>query len=876
MTIHPYRALTATMAIAFTALLIGCGQPFSPVANDTELTVPVTEPASLSFTFSVPEFPELAESGSSESRAIAPQTASAALLLGGVEHSEIFGTLTTDSWTGTFTGVPAATYAAGEITVELRDGSGAALTRGSTTQPVTVADGQTSSVAISCIPANPTPLTHLAPQTDSIASNTMTYYSFDVTAGSRHKVWIRDASAEGLAMLFDAQGRVLARQQVYRGDWRAIVIDPRTTGTYYLGVYGAYEYGGSMTSYEVMFADPTPHAAVVYEARPQNADGFTLQLESEATTDLGQFDQGYPESWEDNLQFEILNLGGEGYLEISSFTFTPSSSPLALQQAPQDTQIGWAERFYLDLDQESASAGAETATISFDYDLMDEYGTAVSTGHAFTATVEVEIVEPRPQMDVRVYYPTASNTESIENEGTWDIGQIVRDSEDSMFFDIRNEGRGNLEVTSVDMTDPTGQVTNLDTEARTTIPGDSDWRSFWMHAGDTPGPYSVTFTINSNAPSDPFSFTLEFEVVDYYGDPTVRLWDGWSHREVTSGTAVDMGPFFTASGSWGFGLNVENVGTNVLNVSSAAFSGNPGALAVGAYPTTPIDPGADDWIDVSFDTNEAAGSYTETLAVETDDPTGTHTLDYTYSLVTPGDVVVRLRNDTWGSRRSMPSDATHVYDLSRLMDDAWVGYTDRFYLEVRNEGTGSVTLTDQGAGVFAALSGSTAFSYVEMRDGSWDVASDGVIPAGESAYVGLELLGTLEDAYETTVSLAFDSGPTDYTLNLEHYVNDPYAGVAGTISYAANAGSTNGALVFYLDTDTDPSNGFERDFGMEMLGETTDYRVDWHDGEYYVYAWSDEDGSGAVDAGDYYGIADPFTITGGSITAGIDVTVTQQ
>jgi hypothetical protein len=303
-----HRAVSAALAgltLLVALAVAGCLQPFGVAEGGQTVTVPVSGLASLSITFAVPDFTaRMGDAAGAGPRAIAPQTASAALLLNNVGHSEVFGDLTTSTWSGTFTGVPAGTYGTGSVTVELRDGQGNALTRGSNTAAVTVVAGQTTSgVSISCIPVNPTPLTHFTPAAGSVAANSMKYFSFEASTVDRHKIWLMDSSDEGIMMIFDSQGRLVQERDFWEGQWSETTLWPVTSGTFYVGVYGAYRYGGNPTTFSVMSADDTPALAVVWQDQPRYRAPSTHRLESGTTFDLGEFDRGQPESWNDNLRF---------------------------------------------------------------------------------------------------------------------------------------------------------------------------------------------------------------------------------------------------------------------------------------------------------------------------------------------------------------------------------------------------------------------------------------------------------------------------------------------------------------------------------------------------------------------------------------------
>lgn len=434
----PVRIASLGLVVLVVTLLIatmgGCMQPLDVFSASEELDVRVDLPAAgdgglLEIRFTIPNYEDASRVGP---RAVAPQTRAVALLLNNQFHSEIAGDLTSDTWNGTFTGVPPNTYDAGAVTVELRDGDGNALTRGSSTAAVTVTDGGNASVSISCVPANPTELSLLTPVAATVERGSMTYFSFDVVANTSYQFWTLSPTTAGRVVLFDATGAAIGSGYLSEGYTSDQGFRAQQSGTYYAGVYAEYEYDGGACTLEAMIADETPALMVDYRAEPSNGPNSTHVLTNGATFDLGDFDQGQTVGWNDELDITIRNLGADGdvYLTAASPYVTVSGDgALTLLSGPSDQQIRSSEEFTLDLDTDSLLSDG-SSTLSFTYDLRDDSGSVLSS-ETYSVTLTYDVVEPRPRMEVSVGEIGDGSWTDVSHGDTVSIGHAFISSEES-------------------------------------------------------------------------------------------------------------------------------------------------------------------------------------------------------------------------------------------------------------------------------------------------------------------------------------------------------------------------------------------------------------------------------------------------------------
>ena len=147
-------------------------------------------------------------------------------------------------------------------------------------------------------------------------------------------------------MVFDSDGGLIQQATYYEGWWRPVDFHPPSIGTYYVGVYGAYGYGGTDVGFTILAADETPTLGVSY-LEEGDQGRWEHALSDGGTFDLGTFIQFEPVGWSDQLRFIIHNLGGDGRVELTDadpyVALSPSGPTLTVLSGPFGTEIEWDE-----------------------------------------------------------------------------------------------------------------------------------------------------------------------------------------------------------------------------------------------------------------------------------------------------------------------------------------------------------------------------------------------------------------------------------------------------------------------------------------------------------------------------------------------------
>jgi hypothetical protein len=263
------RAYLVMAAVTLLLILSGCYSPTAPLAPDgdtgpdtADLSGESGASAQLSLTMCIPDYRSISASGESRmdfsSRAIAPQTGYVALLIADatgsyVEHQELSvadgtSTPTTDaslpmsaSWDGTFIGIPAGTYPAGALKVELRETTGGSpLSSGSNNASIEILAGGTATGTFYTVPSNAPVITTDAAY-GSAGSGSMSFYSFDINNDVSYRLAVTKTTGTGVPdiYLFTGNG-VIDSYRSFGVNPMFVETAPQTTATsVYVGIYAA-------------------------------------------------------------------------------------------------------------------------------------------------------------------------------------------------------------------------------------------------------------------------------------------------------------------------------------------------------------------------------------------------------------------------------------------------------------------------------------------------------------------------------------------------------------------------------------------------------------------------------------------------------------
>lgn len=248
-------------------LLCGCSNLTASDSDDDSSSSSVSTSSSsgkAAASIFIPNYSVLAVSSSSSARAIAPQTATVRLgyrtsssadftydEANSLSLSDGTSTDSTNSsgvagatYNFTFT-LPAATYSAGNIIIEMLDSSNNVLSSGITSSEYTISSGSETTASLSMIPSASS-----SNKSGSLSAGEMKFVSASLTSGTDSSITI---TGDVSVFVFDSDGKLINTTEIPAPlifTENVSTFSPSETGTYYFGIYSASaveSYGFSIT-----------------------------------------------------------------------------------------------------------------------------------------------------------------------------------------------------------------------------------------------------------------------------------------------------------------------------------------------------------------------------------------------------------------------------------------------------------------------------------------------------------------------------------------------------------------------------------------------------------------------------------------------------
>lgn len=260
------------------------------------------------------------------------------------------------------------------------------------------------------------------------------------------------------------------------------------------------------------------------------------------------------------------------------------------------------------------------------------------------------------------------------------------------------------------------------------------------------------------------------------------------------------------------------------------------------------------------------------------------------------DGVMTILSDTAESYSSLECDAGDQ-NLSLSGSDCGAGRIDAFAAMQKTEGTlppppppsepGELSFSPTELSFATTL---TTENVILTNTGStmleWELVGFSEDPANPSSLGGVFTAdpgsGTLAENEDVTMRVTLDRSTietagtyvVDFLFDTDGDVGTAEASLTVTFSIVSGdsgdpSEATGPSVVCAQLVSTGRFSGSERSDGV-----IRDYRMSVEPGENEVFAWSDENGNGAIDAGDFYG-AYPSIVTAsaGEVVTGIDITL---